>query len=203
MPKWLTAICIAGIGLAWVQGNAESQQIQTKFGEWQYLEHTSALETSRWLLLYGYTDQGTSWIIGRKCGSDNRVLMASAASQGDAADMGVVVRRRDCVVNWNTTAGCDQYADTTRYKTRYRIDDNDISWVNWYYGFDRNAGMETLSLLRYDRRSGGFVPYRPDIIDRMVSGDRLAIEISGARGVATFSTTGYADAAAKYCLVSN
>ena len=113
--------------------------------------------------------------------------------------MGVVVRRRSCVVNWSTTIGCDLYANTTRYKTRYRIDDDEITWVNWHYGFDRNAGIETLSVMWYDRKAGGFVPDRPDIIDRMVSGDRLAVEISGAKGVASFDTTGYKDAVAEYC----
>ena len=170
------------------------QVIETGFGKWQYMEQSSALETSKWLLLYGQTDQGVTWIIARKCGTNSRVLMAHVASQGDAVDLGVTVRRRDCVVNWSTTAGCDQYADTTRYKTRYRVDDNDITWVNWYYALDRNAGIETLSIMRYDRKSENFVPYRPDIVDYMVSGDRLAVEISGAKGVASFKTTGYADA---------
>ena len=176
-----------------------SQQTKTGFGEWQYLEQASALETAKWLLLYGQTEEGTTWIIGRRCDSDHRVLMAHAASQGAAADLGVVVRRRDCVVNWSTTSGCDQYADTTRYKTRYRVDDNEISWVNWYYGYDSNAGIETLSVMRYSSRSQGFIPVNPEIIDRMVSGDRLAIEISSSRGVATFNTTGYADTVAGYC----
>ena len=115
------------------------QQVETGFGEWQY--QATALETSSWLLLYGSTDRGKTWIIGRKCGSNHRVLMAYASSQGDAADMGVVVRRRSCVVNWSTTIGCDLYANTTRYKTRYRIDDDEITWVNWHYGFG-NAGIE-------------------------------------------------------------
>ena len=195
----LAAICIVGVALTWARTDAECQPIRTEFGEWQYLEHRSALETAKWLLLYGQTEQGTSWIIGRKCGTNHRVLMAHVASQGDAADIGMAVKRRDCVVNLNTTAGCDRYADTIRYKTRYRIDDNDISWVNWYYGFDSNAGIETLSVMTYDRHSGNLVPSRPDIMDRLVSGDRLAVEISPARGVATFNTTGYSDAVAKYC----
>ena len=176
-----------------------SQQINTGFGEWQYLEQMSALETAKWLLLYGHTEQGSTWIIGRRCDSHSRVLMAYAASQGDAVDIGKIVRRRECVVNWNSTVGCDLYADTTRYKTRYKIDDDDVTWVNWYYGFDLNAGLETLSIMWYDRKAGGFTPNRPDIVDRMVSGDRLAIEISNAKGVITFNTTGYAEAVANHC----
>ena len=129
--------------IAWA---ASAQTLQDGPGEWQYLTHESALETTKALVLVGEIEgAGATWIITRRCWSGLPVLQSKAEKQGDALDFDHVyseIVRRNCT----TRGGCKDAIRVWKYDTRYRVDSGPVqNWI-WRYGWDSDGGWEQLWL---------------------------------------------------------
>ena len=192
-------VSIAGTLLLLIVCAASSQTLQDGPGEWQYLTNENALETKKYLVLIGEVeDGGAQWIITRRCWSGLPVLQARAEEQGDALDLDHVyssILRKNCT----SRHGCTDAVRLWKYKTRYRVDSDPVGTWIWRYGWDSDGGWEQLWLEEtwYGSKERGYTVGHS--IDRLLSGDRLAIEISPSMGIAVFITAGFAEAKATFC----
>ena len=183
---WLAEAMVAAASLA------GAQQIETAWGDWQYLEHTTALESNSYLVLYGYTDAGVGWILTRNCRTGQPILQAQVQAQGDAIELARAYL-------WNVfNRGRKEYA--WHYDTRVRVDDKPIRERHWRYGWDPDDGWEQLwRKVDFYSEVGKDEVFGRHLIDDLLTGDTLAVEISPTKGVAVFNTTGFAGARDQYC----
>ena len=124
-----------------------AQPVQTDWGDWYYLETSTALETAEWLILYGETDLGVTWILTRRCDTGMPMLQSKVQNQGEALDLDHAYYKPNVIRSY---AGRVQTAARVvaawLYDTRVRVDSLPIRKVIWRYGWDSDGGWEQLWL---------------------------------------------------------
>ena len=143
-------------------------------GLWRHHGTESALESVDYLLLDAEVEERI-WTLVRRCDLKEAWIQSSASHVGEALDYNL------SYVRWTGR-------DWVRYyKTRIRRDEQPIMEWTWRYGYNEDFGVESLTL------------WEPSSIDKLLLGDRFAMEISAARGVAVFDTTGFGEALNTFC----
>lgn len=174
---------------------------QEGLGDWEYVEKATALETTRHLILRGYTENSSEYIISRTCDHGVVQLISRAADQGDAFDIDLVYYRSSMYRSGK--AGCDIVSGLCngwQYKTKTRVDRDPIMRHTWMYAFDSDGGWEYLwSRMAYHRKLGAEQNTAGHSRDSLFMGERLAIEISSTKGVAVFDTSRFAEALDAWC----
>lgn len=198
MVRSLRKIGVTGVMIL-VAAAGASQTFQDGPAQWKYWTHETALETKKALVLVGQVENGgASWTIARYCWTGLPVLQSKAASQGGALDIDHVYKdvslRKDC-----GAGGCKKIVYAWFYKTRYRVDSGPLGNWRWRYGWDSDGGWEQLWLKEgwSGNDEDGWTAHHS--MDKLLSGNRLAIEISPSVGVVVFNTAGFEEARAAFC----
>ena len=143
-------------------------------GKWRHHRTETALETVDYLLLDAEVEDRI-WTLARRCDLEQAWIQSSVSELGEALDYSLsYLEYRD-----------DEWVRL--YDTRLRQDEKQIEDWTWRYGYSADLGIEFLTL-KY-----------PTNIDKLLFGDRFAMEISPARGVAVFETTGFGEAFNTHC----